>query len=156
MDDVVEKAETSDLEIEPNTRVKAAVTKIHEDNVFVKLAGQSEGVAALHHFKEAPKEGDLVEVIVRGLNKDDGLYELAVPGASVGISDWEDITEGAVVDARVTGSNTGGLEVTVNAIRGFIPASQIDRFRVEDFAPTSIRNSPALSLRSIRTNANWS
>lgn len=134
MDDVVESSEASEQEIEANTRVKAAVTKIHEDNVFVKLSGQYEGVAALHHFKEPPKEGDLVEVIVRGLNKEDGLYELAVPGASIGIADWDDITEGAVVDARVTGSNTGGLEVTVNAIRGFIPASQIDRFRVEDFS----------------------
>lgn len=134
MDEVVETAQASEQEIEPNTRIKAAVTKIHEDNVFVKLSGQYEGIAALHHFKEAPKEGDLVEVIVRSLNKEDGLYELAVPGASVGIADWDDITEGAVVDARVTGSNTGGLEVTVNAIRGFIPASQIDRFRVEDFS----------------------
>ena len=134
MDDVVEKSEASFTEIEPNTRVKAAVTKIHEDNVFFKLAGQFEGVAALHHFKSPPKEGDLAEIIVRGLNKEDGLYELAVPGAAVGISDWGDITEGAVVDAKVTGSNTGGLEVTVNSIRGFIPASQIDRFRVEDFS----------------------
>ena len=134
MDDVVAKTEASKNEIEPNTRTKAAVTKVHEDNVFVKLSGQYEGVATLHHFKEAPKEGDLVEVIVRGLNKEDRLYELAVPGASIGIKDWDDITEGAVVDAMVTGSNTGGLEVTVNAIRGFIPASQIDRFRVEDFS----------------------
>ena len=134
MDDVVENTEASKTELEPNTRVKAAVTKVHADNVFVKLAGQYEGIATLHHFKEAPKEGDLVEVIVRGLNKEDGLYELAVPGASVGVSDWGDLTEGAVVDAMVTGSNTGGLEATVNAIRGFIPASQIDRFRVEDFS----------------------
>jgi ribosomal protein S1 len=134
MDDVVEKTEASKTEIEPNTRVKAAVTKVHDDNVFVKLSGQYEGVATLHHFKAAPKEGDLVEVIVRGLNKEDGLYELAVPGASIGIKDWDDITEGAVVDAMVTGSNTGGLEVSVNSIRGFIPASQIDRFRVEDFS----------------------
>ena len=134
MDDVVENTEASKKELEPNTRVKAAVTKVHADNVFVKLAGQYEGIATLHHFKEAPKEGDLVEVIVRGLNKEDGLYELAVPGASIGISDWGDLSEGAVVDAMVTGSNTGGLEATVNSIRGFIPASQIDRFRVEDFS----------------------
>jgi len=134
MDEVVENTEASKNEIEPNTRVKAAVTKVHADNVFVKLAGQYEGIATLHHFKEAPQEGDLVEVIVRGLNKEDGLYELAVPGSSIGVSDWGDLSEGAVVDAMVTGSNTGGLEVTVNAIRGFIPASQIDRFRVEDFS----------------------
>lgn len=134
MDEVVAKTEAATDEIESNTRVKAAVAKIHEDNVFVKLSGQSEGIATLHHFKEPPKEGDLVEVIVRGLNKEDGLYELAVPGASIGVADWDDITEGAVVDAMVTGSNTGGLEVTINSIRGFIPASQIDRFRVDDFS----------------------
>jgi small subunit ribosomal protein S1 len=134
MDDVVATTEASTEEIEPGTRVKAAVTKIHEDNVFVRLSGQSEGIATLHHFKEAPNEGDLVEIIVRGLNKEDGLYELAVPGASIGVADWDDITEGAVIDALVTGSNTGGLEVAINSIRGFIPASQIDRFRVEDFS----------------------
>ncbi|MEM7784335.1 MAG: S1 RNA-binding domain-containing protein [Planctomycetota bacterium] len=134
MDDVVAGTEASEKEIEPNTRTKAAVTKIHEDNVFVKLTNQYEGVAALHHFKEPPKEGDLVEIIVRSLNKEDGLYELSVPGAAVGVADWEDIEEGSVIEARVTGSNTGGLEVMVNSIRGFIPASQIDRFRVEDFS----------------------
>ena len=134
MDDVILKTEANEAEIEPNTRVKAAVTKIHNDDVFFKLAGQYEGIATLHHFKEAPKEGDLCEIIVRGLNKEDGLYELAVPGASVGVADWGDIIEGAVVDALVTGSNTGGLEATVSSIRGFIPASQIDRFRVDDFS----------------------
>lgn len=134
MDAVVQGTEAAEQEIEANTRTKAAVTRIHEDSVFVKLTAQYEGVAALHHFKEAPKEGDLIEVIVRGLNKEDGLYELAVPGAAVGVADWSDVTEGGVVEARVTGSNTGGLEVMVNSLRGFIPASQISRFRVEDFS----------------------
>ena len=132
MDSIVETAEAAVLEIEPNTRVKGVVTKIHNDNVFFKLNGQFEGVATLHHFKTPPADADLVEVIVRGINKEDGLYELAVPGATVGVADWDDITEGAIVDALVTGSNTGGLEATVSSIRGFIPASQIDRFRVED------------------------
>ena len=133
MDDVVSVTETAKQEIEPGTRVKVPVTKIHEDNVFVKLEGQLEGVATLHHFKEAPKEGDMVELIVRSLSGEDGLYELAVPGAAIGASDWEDLNEGDVVEASVTGSNTGGLEASVGALRGFIPASQISRFRVEDF-----------------------
>lgn len=133
MDDVVSVTETAKQEIEPGTRVKAPITKIHEDNVFVKLEGQLEGVATLHHFKEAPKEGDMVELIVRSLSGEDGLYELAVPGAAIGASDWEDLNEGDVVEATVTGSNTGGLEASVGALRGFIPASQVSRFRVEDF-----------------------
>ena len=134
MDEIVSKAETVEVELEPNTRVKGVVTKIHHDNVFFKLNGQFEGVATLHHFKTPPAEGDLVEVIVRSVNKEDGLYELAVPGAAVGVADWDDISEGGVVDARVTGSNTGGLEVMVNSLRGFIPASQISRYRVDDFS----------------------
>ena len=135
MDDVVSVAQTANKEIEPGTRVKAPISKIHEDNVFVKLEGQLEGVATLHHFKEAPKEGDLVELIVRSRNSEDGLYELAVPGAAIGASDWEDLNEGDVVEATITGTNTGGLEASVGALRGFIPASQVSRFRVEDFSP---------------------
>ena len=39
-----------------------------------------------------------------------------------------------VVEARVTGHNKGGLECEVNRLRGFIPASQISMYRVEDLA----------------------
>jgi small subunit ribosomal protein S1 len=134
MDEVVSVSQASTQEIESGTRMKVAVTKIHADNVFVKLDGQAEGVAAFHQFKEEPKEGDEVELIVRSRNREDGLYELAVPGAAIGASDWDEINEGDVLEATVTGSNTGGLEASVGSLRGFIPASQIDRFRVEDLS----------------------
>ena len=39
-----------------------------------------------------------------------------------------------LVDAQITGHNTGGLECEVNHIRGFIPVSQISLYRVEDLA----------------------
>jgi small subunit ribosomal protein S1 len=134
MDDVVSVAQASTQEIEAGTRMKVIVSKIHADNVFVKLGAQAEGVAAFHQFKEEPAEGDEVELIVRSRNSEDGLYELAVPGAAIGASDWDEITEGDVLEATVTGSNTGGLEASVGSLNGFIPASQIDRFRVEDFS----------------------
>ncbi len=134
MDQVIETSEAAGVELEPNTRVKAVVTKIHNDSVFFKLNGQFEGIASHQQFKVDPSEGDLIEVIVRGLNKEDNLYDLAVPGATVGTAEWETIAEGNIVDARVTGSNTGGLEVAVNNLKGFIPASQIDIARVEDFS----------------------
>jgi len=137
MDEVVSVTETAKTEIEPGTRVKAPITKIHNDSVFVKLEGQLEGVATLHHFKEAPKEGDLVELIVRSLSGEDGLYELAVPGAAIGASDWEDLNEGDVVEATVTGTNTGGLSA--------VSASKI-------FLPTSVRNSPAWQSKSNQKN----
>jgi small subunit ribosomal protein S1 len=134
MDAVLDSTEAAVEELELNSRVKGVVTKIHleNDNVFFKLNGQFEGVAAFHHFKEEPKEGDFIEVVVRGRNAEDGLYELSIPGAVIGVADWEDITEGAVVEVMVTGSNTGGLEVKINSLAGFMPMSQIDRFRVDD------------------------
>ena len=134
MDSVLDNTVAAVEELEINSRVKGTVTKIHAeaDNVFFKLNGQFEGVAAFHHFKEEPGEGDFIEVIVRGRNAEDGLYELGVPGSVVGVADWEDIVEGSVIECVVTGSNTGGLEVKVNSLSGFMPMSQIDRFRVED------------------------
>jgi small subunit ribosomal protein S1 len=38
---------------------------------------------------------------------------------------------GQIVEARVTGVNRGGLSVEVNNIRGFLPISQIDLYRVD-------------------------
>jgi small subunit ribosomal protein S1 len=134
MDSVIENSEAPAAELEAGTRVKATVTRIHNDDLFVKLPGQDEGVAAFHHFKEEPNIGDEVELTVRGRNAEDGLYELGVPGAAIGVADWADVSEGAVVDAVVTGSNSGGLEVQINTLSGFMPASQIDRFRVGDLA----------------------
>ena len=78
--------------------------------------------------------GAEIEVIVKGYHEDDGLYELLIPGASAHVEDWSDLVEGSLVEARITGANTGGLECKVGSIRGFIPSSQIAMFRVEDYA----------------------
>jgi len=74
-----------------------------------------------------------VDVVVSRFDGDEGLYHLSLPGGAVDVGDWSDIEEGLVVEARVTGHNKGGLECEVNKIRGFIPASQISPYRVEEF-----------------------
>jgi small subunit ribosomal protein S1 len=120
--------------LEPESRYNGTIVRIHGDNVFVTLGGRNEGVVSLRSFREPPNVGDTMEVVVKGFNAEDGIYEVFVPGASIEVSGWSDLTDGAVVEARITGANTGGLECMVNNIRGFIPASQIGLFRVEDFA----------------------
>jgi small subunit ribosomal protein S1 len=113
-------------------RVHGQVLKIHDDNVFVSLGGPDEGVVPFEQFKVEPKPGDSVEVIVRGMNREDGLFALSLPGGAIEVSDWEDLDEGTVVEATVTGSNSGGLECKVGGVKGFIPISQISEYRVED------------------------
>ncbi len=67
-------------------------------------------------------------------NAEEGLYDLSLPGMAVELGNWDEVHEGMLVDAQVTGHNTGGLECEVNHIRGFIPVSQISLYRVEDLA----------------------
>lgn len=119
--------------LEDGQRVSGVILKIHDDSVFVALGGPDEGVVALANFTAAePKPGDAVEVIIRGINKADGLYVLTLPGEAVDVSEWDDIEDGAMVEVTITGANSGGLECKVGGIRGFIPISQIAEHRIED------------------------
>ena len=59
---------------------------------------------------------------------------MVLPGGAVDVGDWSEVAEGMVVEARVTGHNKGGLECEVSRLRGFIPASQVSMYRVEDLA----------------------
>jgi small subunit ribosomal protein S1 len=121
-------------QLELDTQRRAQVVRIHKDNVFFSLGGRNEGVASLRQFADAPNVGDERDVTIVGFSRDDGLYELTIPGASISVSDWADISEGALVDARISGANTGGLECLVGNIRGFIPASQVAVYRVENLS----------------------
>ena len=120
--------------LEPESRHRGVVARIHGDNVFFALGGRHEGVASLRQFPQPPVLGADMDVVVRSYSDEDGLYELLVPGASAHVEDWSDLVEGSTVEARITGANTGGLECKVGNIRGFIPASQVAVFRIEDYA----------------------
>jgi small subunit ribosomal protein S1 len=123
-------------ELEPDSRHVGTVVAIHQDDVFVDFGGANQGVVSLRQFPEPPEVGAKIPVVVGSFNAEEGLYAASLSGtAAVHVEDWSQVSEGMFVDARVTGHNKGGLECDVNKLRGFIPASQIGTFRVEDFAP---------------------
>lgn len=116
-------------------RRKGTVVAIGRDAVFVDVGGRSQGVLPLEQFTEGlPAVGAEVEVSIEGYDHENGLLLLNRKGA-VQTVDWSTVAEGMVVEARVTGTNKAGLEVDVNGIRGFMPISQIELFRVEDLSP---------------------
>ena len=101
--------------------------------MFVALGGPDEGIVPFEQFTESePEIGTAVDVMVRGFNREDGLYMCSLPGSTIDVADWSDLEEGSVVEAVVTGHNTGGLECKVGGVAGFIPISQIAEYRVED------------------------
>ena len=136
MDDLMagSDAVTRQPPLEPESQHTARVVALRRDDVFVELGGREQGIVSAELLDEPPLVGATIEVVVQRLNSEDGLYELTVPNAAVGVDDWEDLHEGMLVDARITGHNTGGLECEVNHLRGFIPISQISLYRVEDLA----------------------
>jgi small subunit ribosomal protein S1 len=119
---------------EPESRHTGRVAAVRRDEVFVELGGREQGCLPLGQFATRPKAGDSVEVVIQRLNPDDGLYDLRLPGAAAEVADWGDLHEEMLVEAQVTGHNSGGLECEVNHIRGFIPISQVAIYRVEDLA----------------------
>ncbi|TWT88841.1 30S ribosomal protein S1 [Pseudobythopirellula maris] len=120
--------------IEDDTRVTGTVARIHGDDIFVELGKPTQGVLPLKQFegKEAPTEGQQVEVRVIRLKEDDGLYELSLPSAPQEVGNWDEVSEGQVVNVTITGHNKGGLECKVSGIRGFMPMGQISLYRVEN------------------------
>lgn len=121
-------------ELEPETRIAGRVLSVYRDSVFVDLGGRRQGALKLISLESVPEPGTMIDVGVARFNSEDGLYELTLPGAAIAVEDWSQVSEGMVVEARVTGHNTGGLECEVNHLQGFIPASQISLYRVEDLS----------------------
>lgn len=121
------------VELVPETRITGKIATIHGEDVFVDLGGRNQGVVPLRQFESAPpKVGDSIELIVARFDPDEGLYELSRPTAAVDIGNWDEVSEGQIIEVTVTGANKGGLECQVAGIRGFIPMGQVSVYRVEN------------------------
>ncbi|MDR1484717.1 MAG: S1 RNA-binding domain-containing protein [Planctomycetaceae bacterium] len=128
-------SELADKEvIESGTKLKAKVLAIRGDSLFLDLNAREQGVVLVNMFATdaVPNVGDEIDVTVGKFDVDEGLYEVTVPLAAADVRDWSQVQEGMIVEAKITKSNNGGLECEVNRLRGFIPISQIDIFRVDD------------------------
>jgi len=120
--------------LEDGSRHQGKVIKVHNANVFISLGGPDEGVVPLLQFETPPAEGQAVDCLIRAFNQEEGLYDLAIPGETVAVNDWDDLIEGSAVEAKIESANTGGVECLVGNVRGFIPISQLSEFRVESAA----------------------
>jgi small subunit ribosomal protein S1 len=117
---------------EPGGRKKGRVISVNGNDVFIDVpGGRSQGYMPITQFDIAPKVGDEVEFAVEGYDGANGVLKLTKQGAAQFV-DWASVQIGQTVEARVTGTNKGGLSVEVNGIRGFLPISQIDIYRVEN------------------------
>ncbi|HXD87763.1 MAG TPA: S1 RNA-binding domain-containing protein [Urbifossiella sp.] len=136
---------TRTVEVEPKPanaapqqggRKKGTIVGIHGKDVFVEVpGGRSQGVLPIMQFEDVPpKIGDIVEFEVERYDSANGLLLLTREGSTQVVHDWSSVTYGMFVEVKVTGTNKNktGLTIEVNGIRGFLPASQLDIYRVEN------------------------
>ena len=120
----------------PGQRKKGRIVGVHGKDVFVEVpGGRSQGVLPLQQFEErAPAIGEEVEFEVERYDGANGLLVLTREGAAQTVTDYSSIALHMIVEVRVTGTNKNktGLTIEVNGIKGFLPASQLDLYRVED------------------------
>lgn len=108
------------------------VVSVGATDVFVEFGPKELGVVDIMQFKEEkPNPGDQLEVVVQRYDAAESLYICVLPGA-VQKADWEMLQVGQVVQARVSGTNKGGLELEVASHRAFMPASQVDIQHIAD------------------------
>ena len=114
---------------------RGRITEVRDREVFVELGGvegKHTGVVPLEQFERAPAVGHVMDFVLDRVDEEQGLVYLSREGA-VARATWARLEPGVAVEARVTGSNKGGLELELlGGIQAFMPASQIEHHPVND------------------------
>ena len=124
----------ADAPLEPGSRLTGTVLSIGADTAFIDLGERRQGAMKLAglELEMVPSVGDVLQLSVGLRNEDDGLYDVAFANRAVAVEDWSQLQAGMIVEARVTAANKGGLECDVAGLRGFMPASLVSTWRVEN------------------------
>ncbi|MEM7515818.1 MAG: S1 RNA-binding domain-containing protein [Planctomycetota bacterium] len=108
------------------------IVEVRADDVFVELGPRMQGFLPAAEFDEPPTVGETMNFLLRG-REEDNLWRLSLRGAKE-LAAWNELEPGSHVKARVTGQNTGGLELAIGPGKAFMPASQVALQRVEDLS----------------------
>jgi small subunit ribosomal protein S1 len=111
--------------------MRGTVVGFSGGDVIVELGPRMQGVIKKSEFEEVPAVGASFEFTLRG--QEDGLWVLSRQEAK-SLAAWDELSVGARVEARVSGQNTGGLELRIGPIAAFMPASQVSLSREENLA----------------------
>ncbi len=112
--------------------VNGTITSIDAERkrAMVELGPKSHGEITLEEFDEEPKVGETFEFSLVSIQE--GLWSLSRKEART-LATWKELEKGRIVKATVIGENSGGLELKVGPVSAFMPASEIDVKRIDEF-----------------------
>lgn len=140
LDDLVDQSMSKDPELKSisSDLIRGRVSSINGDDVFIELSradGRNTGVVPGQQFEHAPQIGAVMEFAIQRWDEAQGFYVLAREGAASGAS-WDQMQKGSTIEARVTATNKGGLELELpGKVNAFMPISQVDIYHVDDIEP---------------------
>lgn len=130
--------------LEPGDVIQGKVVRISDDGILVDVGYKTEGIIPLSeltfHYVSAPEDvvkvGEEIAVYVMTVDSQEAGLKLSKRRADEYLA-WERLNKawslGEVLTAEVIQEVKGGLVVDVG-LRGFVPASQIERGYVSDLA----------------------
>lgn len=115
---------------------KGRIVSVGPEDIFLEFGPKELGVLSRAQIKEEnlPTVDQELEVVIERFSTEEQLFMCVLPG-TVQKADWELLEVGQIVEAVVTGTNKGGLELETANHRAFMPASQVDVHRIEDLTP---------------------
>lgn len=134
--DMMDQVAPSSARPDEHGRIVGVIIDVRGSDVFVDIGGKSEAFLKIDEFPEdePPRPGQQHTFIHQGVDRESGQVRLSLREARVE-AEFDSLQAGDVIEARVTGVNLGGLELIMNNIRAFLPKSQVELTRVEDFTP---------------------
>ena len=133
MDEVMQMAEECLGNLEPGQIIEAKVVLVRYDAVFVAIGGKSDytiplaepTTALVTSARAVVKSGDLIKVMVTKTGDEDKILLSKRRADEERV--WQDLKEAfdsqRIVSGSVTGVVKGGLNVTLEGVRAFMPAS---------------------------------
>ncbi len=122
-------------EIRIDDLLTGRIANIGSRDVLIDFDGKSFGAMPLDDFEKEEQfaVGDSISVSVVGRDERSGLLAVSRRKARREAL-LRNMKVGMVVEGRVSGMNKGGLEVDIDGLRAFIPASQVELHFMKDIS----------------------
>ena len=144
MKELLEEAESSMPDIQERTVVTGEVIQVSRDEAYIDIGYKQEiavpkrelAYPAPESAEDVVKVGDKIDVYIVSLGGDHGgILSKVKADRMVAWKEMEAVQErGETVEAQVNQVVKGGLVASVNGLRGFIPASQMELHFVKDLS----------------------
>ncbi len=111
------------------------VVSVGPTDIFIEFGPKELGVAPRAQWgdDELPAVDSDLEVIVDRFDSNESLYICSKRGA-VQKAEWELLEPGQIIEARVTSTNKGGLQLEIAQHDAFMPASLVDTHHIDDLS----------------------